>query len=102
MAYQPSCTPTPGPYWVAPGTNTVWSGNGDTQVALCQSAHLSREGNAANARHIAQLSTLPDIARRAETILRGLGIRADRLSERPINVLLADLQRAIRELDGEA
>lgn len=101
MSYdEPNTAPSPGPYWNAPGTNTLWSGNGDTQIAMCQSAHLSRAANAANARYLAQLSPLPDIVRRAEAILRGLGIQSHPISERPIQVLLFDLQRAILDMDG--
>lgn len=93
-------SPNPGPFYCGPGATTIWSGNGSIRIAECKSPQLSVEGNAANAHHLAKCSELPAVVRRAEAVLRGLGIQPRQIGK-PVEQLLHDLQRACAEL-GEA
>ncbi|WP_369916500.1 hypothetical protein AB8810_10950 [Xanthomonas sp. NCPPB 3005] len=52
-AHLPSTTPTPGPFVAPRGTCTIWSANGDIQIAECKSRSLTPAGNVANAQLLA-------------------------------------------------
>lgn len=71
-----SSTYTPGP-WVAASSSSansasVWTGNGDIQIARCHSGALSVGGNRANARLIAAAPELLQALRDATEALRHL------------------------------
>lgn len=51
--HTPSTQPTAGDWHCPQGASTVWTANGDTQIAACNSRHLCHAGNVANARFIA-------------------------------------------------
>lgn len=90
--------PSRGPYATTPGTTMVWSAD-DELIALCESALLSPERNRANARHFAQLSTLPGLLSRIDACLRGMGVPARRASNRWIEELAYEIRQVVAELE---